>query len=75
MTVDDINEPVFVSVPIHVGKSLGDSLYDSLLKTEQEAIGKAGQAIYQTYLTAIENIEHLFSTLYVFFFIIVYMCL
>jgi len=56
--VNDIPEPVLVSVPIHVGKCLGDCLYDSLLKTEQDAIGTAAQAIYQTYLTAIENIEN-----------------
>ena len=53
----EIPEPVFVGMPVHLGLTVGSSLYDSLSENEQEAIGEAAKAIYQTYLTAIENIE------------------
>jgi malate dehydrogenase len=51
----DIPEPVFVGMPVHLGSMVGTSLYDTLPESEQEAIGVAAQAIYQTYITAIEN--------------------
>jgi len=44
-------------VPVHLGLTVGFSLYDSLSKNEQEAIGEAAKAIYQTYITAIESLE------------------
>ena len=53
----DITEPVFVGLPVHVGTRIETSLYDSLTKEEQEEIGEAAKAIYETYLTAINNIE------------------
>jgi malate dehydrogenase len=53
----EIPEPIFVGVPVHLGLTVGFSLYDSLSKNEQEGIGEAAKAIYQTYTTAIENLE------------------
>ena len=53
----EIPEPAFVGVPVHLGLTVGFSLYDNLAENEQEAIGEAAKAIYQTYTTAIENLE------------------
>ena len=53
----EIPEPVFAGMPVHLGLTVGSSLYDSLSENEQEAIGEAAKAIYQTYITAIENLE------------------
>ena len=53
----EIPEPVFVGTPMHLGLTIGSSLYDSLSENEQEAIGEAAKAIYQTYITAIEKLE------------------
>jgi malate dehydrogenase len=53
----EISEPTFVGMPIQLGFAIGAPKYDSLPKTEQEAISEAAKAIYQTYITAIENIE------------------
>lgn len=55
--IKDIPEPVFVSVPVHLGGSIGSSLYNSLSKSEKKGISKAARAIYQTYQTTIETIE------------------
>jgi malate dehydrogenase len=53
----EIPEPAFVGIPVHLGSTVGSSLYDSLSENEQEGIGEAAKAIYQTYLTVIENLE------------------
>lgn len=53
----EIAEPVFVGVPVHLGWNIGISLYETLSREEQEGIAGAGKTIYQTYLTAIENLE------------------
>jgi malate dehydrogenase len=50
-------EPIFVGIPVHLGWNIGMSLYETLSKKEQEAITEASKKIYQTYLTAIENLE------------------
>lgn len=50
-------EPIFVGIPVHLGWNIGMSLYETLSKKEQEAIAEASKKIYQTYLTAIENLE------------------
>ena len=52
-----IKEPVFVGLPVHVGSTIGNSVYDTLTKMEQETMGNAAGAIYQTYLTSMDNIE------------------
>ncbi len=51
---EGIPEPVFVGVPVHLGKALGASLYEALSVEEQQGLGQAARAIYETYKTAIE---------------------
>ena len=53
----EIFESIFVGIPVHLGWNLGISLYDSLSEEEQLGITEAGRTIYQTYVTAIENLE------------------
>jgi malate dehydrogenase len=53
----EIPEAILVGIPVHLGWKLGDSLYKMLTKEEQLGITEAGKAIYQTYATAIENLE------------------
>jgi malate dehydrogenase len=57
MSFNEVPEPVFVSVPTHLGKSIGSSLREVLSKTEKAGLKKASKAIYQTYKIAIENLE------------------
>jgi malate dehydrogenase len=57
MRFNEISEPTFVGMPVHLGLEIGASKYDSLSKSEQEAMNEAAVAIYQTYVTAIENLE------------------
>lgn len=52
-----VPEATFVGVPIHLGTKIGPSLYDAIDENEQIGIGEAAKAIYQTYKTAIDNIE------------------
>ena len=54
---DGISEPVFVSVPLYLGQSIGTSLYERLSLNEKVGLADAGKAIYETYQTAIENLE------------------
>jgi malate dehydrogenase len=56
-TFDVLGEPAFVSVPLHLGSSLGNSLYTALSKNEQDALVVAAQEIQNTYHTAIDSIE------------------
>jgi malate dehydrogenase len=51
---DGLGEPVFVSVPLHLGENVNDSLYQVLPKNEQEALSFAAQEIHETYKTAID---------------------
>jgi len=53
----EIREPTFVGMPVHLGWKIGCSLFESLPKEEQAGIEDAAKAVYQTYLTAIENRE------------------
>ncbi len=55
MLFDGISEPVFVSVPIHLGTTVNNSLYQVLSKNEQEAISLAAHEIYETYKKAIDG--------------------
>ena len=52
---EQIPEPTFVSVPVHLGSTIGRSLYEELLNSEKDAVLEAAKAIYQTYINAIEN--------------------
>jgi malate/lactate dehydrogenase len=46
-------EPVYVTVPARIAKSLGPDLWDLLAKSEQEAIKEAAGIIYKTYCEAV----------------------
>lgn len=54
---DELPEPVFVSVPLKLGASLGYSTYDKLSSSEKNDLNVAAQAIYQTYETTINALE------------------
>jgi malate dehydrogenase len=49
---EELPEPVFVSVPLQLGNSIGSSIYSSLSAEEKKKIVEAAEAIYQTYETA-----------------------
>ncbi len=44
-----IPEPVYVTVPARIARSLGPDIWDSLTETEHQAIENAAGAIYKTY--------------------------
>jgi malate/lactate dehydrogenase len=44
-----IPEPVYVTVPARIARSLGPDIWDTLAKTEQKEIENAAGAIYKTY--------------------------
>jgi malate dehydrogenase len=54
---EELPEPVFVGIPVKLGRSIGPSLYDKLSGEEKNGIKEAAKVIYQTYKTAIERIE------------------
>lgn len=53
MKFDTTPEPVYVTVPSRLTKSLGPDIWDLLSGSEQQAIKDAAAAIYKTYLEAI----------------------
>jgi hypothetical protein len=53
MKFDTTPEPVYVTVPSRLTKSLGPDIWDLLSGSEQQAIKEAAGAIYKTYLEAI----------------------
>ena len=50
-------EPVFVSVPLKLGTTIGSSTYDATSSKEKQELADAAKAIYETYKTTIEAIE------------------
>jgi len=50
---EDLPEPIFVSIPRHLGKTIGETIYDALLAKEKTGIREAAEAIYQTFKTTI----------------------
>jgi malate/lactate dehydrogenase len=48
-------EPVYVTVPARIAKSLRPDLWDMLKKSEKKAIEEAAAAIYKTYREAVEG--------------------
>jgi len=56
MTFSEIPEPVFVGIPVNLGNFLGVSLYDRLSEKERLGITEAAIAIYQTFITADEEL-------------------
>ncbi len=57
MKLEELPEPVFVSVPLRLGNSIGSSIYNNLSAEEKKAIIDAAKAIYQTYETADKAIK------------------
>jgi len=54
---EELPQPTFVGLPTHLGKTIGATLLDKLSTQEKDGITQAAKAIYQTYQTAIENLE------------------
>ena len=50
-------EPVYVTVPARIAKSLSPDLWDLLSESEKKAIKDAAGAIYKTYLEALEGLS------------------
>jgi len=50
---DTVPEPVYVTVPARIAKSLGPDIWHWLTKDEQKAIEEAAGQIYKTYLEAV----------------------
>jgi len=44
-------ESIFVSIPRKLGRSIGETIYDTLSATEKAGIREAAEAIYQTFKT------------------------
>ena len=57
MKFDGLPEPVFVSVPLKLGTTVGCSIYSALSSQEKNEVADAAEAIYQTYKATIEAIE------------------
>lgn len=49
MQFKNLPEPVFVGVPLHLGKTLGNSLYGQLTMVEQEGLAMSAKTIYENY--------------------------
>ena len=54
---EEFSEPVFVSVPLELGDSIGCSIINKLSLPEKNCLSDAASAIYQTYETAITALE------------------
>jgi malate dehydrogenase len=50
--LEGMPEPVFVSVPLQLGNSIGPSIYNMLSAEEKKKVMEAAKEIYQTYETA-----------------------
>ncbi|MGQ4915375.1 MAG: malate dehydrogenase [Candidatus Asgardarchaeia archaeon] len=50
----NVPEPVYVTVPARIGKSLGPDIWDRLSEDERAGIIKAAEAIYGTYKRSLE---------------------
>jgi malate dehydrogenase len=48
---EGLPEPVYVSIPRKLGKTIGESIYDALSLKEKTGISKAAYAIYQNFRT------------------------
>ena len=57
MNFNGLPEPVFISVPLRLGNSIGCSIYNALSSQETKELTAAAEAIYQNYKTTIEAIE------------------
>jgi malate dehydrogenase len=50
-------EPIFIGIPVHVGREIGCSLFEELLEQEQVEIAEAARVVHQTYKMAMASIE------------------
>jgi malate dehydrogenase len=57
MKFEEMDEPVFVSIPRIIGRTLGPSIYNRLPDQEKLQIANAAKAIYQTYQAAVKNLK------------------
>jgi malate dehydrogenase len=57
MKFHGIPEATFVSVPRHLGASIGDSIFARLTDAEKKSIEEAAKAIYETYRLTLEALE------------------
>ena len=46
---EELDEPIFISIPLTLGNSIGPSIYDELTHQEQLYLKESAEAIYQTY--------------------------
>ncbi len=51
---DETPEPVYVTIPARIGRSLGPDIWDSLTEEERKGIREAAKAIYNTYERALK---------------------
>lgn len=52
---EDLPEPVFVSIPRKLGKTVGDSIYAALSTAEKSGIRQAAKAIYHNFKTTFQK--------------------
>ena len=52
---EDLPEPIFVSIPRKLGKTIGENIYDALPAEEKTGIKEAAEAIYQNFRTTIQK--------------------
>jgi malate dehydrogenase len=52
----EVPEPIFVGMPVKLGRRIGYSLLKNLSKVEQTGINEAAKAIYETYVVSTENL-------------------
>ena len=52
---EGIPKPVFVSVPLKLGKQIGESTYKTLTTNEKTGIEQAAKEIYKTFKTTLQN--------------------
>ncbi len=58
MTFNGLPEPIFVSVPLRLGSSIGTSIYSNLTIDEKRNLANAAAAIYQTYKTTVDALRN-----------------
>jgi malate/lactate dehydrogenase len=73
MKFNRLPEPVFISVPLKLGNSIGCSTYISLSSQEKKGLTDVTKAIYQTYKTTMEKIEKQQLQIILSFFFVFYM--
>lgn len=57
ISFDGLSEPVFVSVPRQLGKSVGKSIYEELTTQEKSQLAIAAKAILETYELTVKELD------------------